>query len=111
MKLSTSQMEDMIIVSIEGEIDASNTSELNNFFNAQLEKQKRLIADFEKVEFLSSAGLRVLLSMIKETRKIGGDFRLASVQEEIYKVLKISGFAGILKIYPDLQAAIDSYSA
>jgi anti-anti-sigma regulatory factor len=48
--------------------------------------------------------------MIKETRQIGGDFRLAGVQEKIYRVLKISGFVGILKIYPDLQAAIESYS-
>jgi anti-anti-sigma factor len=110
MELSKNQKEDVVIVSIKGEVDAVTGPDLDNFLKEQLGEQKNFIADFSNVDFISSAGLRVLLAMIKETRQIGGDFRLAGVQEKIYRVLKISGFVGILKIYPDLQAAIESYS-
>ena len=110
MKLAEKKIENLIIVSIEGEIDAVTGPELANFFNEQLSKTKNLIADFSKVDFISSAGLRVLLATVKEARRIGGDLRLANVQEKAYKVFNISGFIGIIKIYPDLEAAIESYS-
>ncbi len=61
MKLSEKKIENLIIVSIEGEIDAITGPELANFFNKKLSKTKNLITDFSKVEFISSAGLRVLL--------------------------------------------------
>ncbi len=110
MKLAEKKIENLIIVSIEGEIDAVTSPELANFFNEQLSKTKNLIADFSKVDFISSAGLRVLLATVKEARRIGGDLRLAKVQEKVYKVFNISGFISIIKIYPDLEAAIESYS-
>ena len=110
MKLSEKKLENLIIVSIEGEIDAATGPKLASFFNDQLSKTKNLIADFSKVEFISSAGIRVLLGTVKEARRIGGDLRLAIVREQAYKVFKMSGFIRILKIYPDLEAAIKSYS-
>jgi anti-anti-sigma factor len=110
MELSKNQIENLVIVSIKGEIDAITGPDLDNFFKEQLAEQKNFITDFSKVDYISSAGLRVLLAMVKETRRIGGDLRLAAVQEKVYKVLKITGFISILKIYPDLEAAIKSYS-
>jgi len=110
MKLSEKKNENLIIVSIEGEIDAATGPQLAGFFNEQLSKTKNLVADFSKVDFISSAGLRVLLGTVKEARRIGGDLRLAKVKEKTYKVFKMSGFIRFLKIYPDLKAAIKSYS-
>jgi anti-sigma B factor antagonist len=110
MKLSEKKLENLILVSIEGEIDAVTGSELADFFNEQLPKTSNLIADFAKVEFISSAGLRVLLGTVKDMRKIGGDLRLANVSEKIFKVFKITGFTKFIKFYPDLEAAIESFS-
>ena len=110
MKLSEKKIENLIIVSIEGEIDAATGPKLDSFFNEQLSKTNNLIADFSKVDFISSAGLRVLLGTVKEARRIGGDLRLAKIQEKAYKVFKMSGFIRILKVYPDLETAIKSYS-
>jgi anti-anti-sigma factor len=110
MKLSETKIENLIIVSIEGEIDAATGPKLAGFFNEQLSKTKSLIADFSKVDFISSAGLRVLLGTVKEARSSGGDLRLAKVRKKAYKAFKMSGFTRILKIYPDLEAAIESYS-
>jgi anti-anti-sigma factor len=110
MKLSEKKIDNLIVVFIEGEIDAVTGPELTIFFNDQLSKTNNLIADFAKVDFISSAGLRVLLATVKEARRIGGDLRLAAVQENVSRVLKISGFISILKIFPNLEFAIKSYS-
>lgn len=110
MKLSNNKTENTSIVSISGEVDAVTGPELLKYFNAQLSEQKNLIADFSKVEYISSAGLRALLLTLKEARRIGGDLRLAAVHEKVYKVLKISGFVSFLKIYSDVAEAIKSYS-
>jgi anti-anti-sigma factor len=110
MKLFEKKLENLIIVSIEGEIDAATGPKLASFFDEQLSKTNNLIADFSKVDFISSAGIRVLLGTVKEARRSGGDLRLAKVQEKPYKVFRMSGFTRILKIYPDLEAAVESYS-
>lgn len=109
MELSINHYEYASVVSINGEIDAVTGPELDRYFKKQLLKQKNLIADFSNVDFISSAGLRVLLLTIKESRRIGGDLRLANVQEKVYKVLKISGFISFMKIFTDEDEAIQSY--
>ena len=93
MEISKEKSNDTMIISINGEIDTSTCGELGNYFQEQLPKQNKIIAEFSKVEYISSAGLRVLLSTLKETRKLGGDFRLASVKDNVQKVLDISGFS------------------
>jgi anti-anti-sigma factor len=110
MELSANSVENAIIISIKGELDAVTGPELLNFFKGKMEEQKNLIADFSKVEYISSAGLRVLLATVKESRRSGGDLRLTNVNENVNKVLKISGFISILKILPDTESAIKSYS-
>ena len=111
MELSKNTVENGVVVHIIGEIDAATVPELTDYFKEQIRKEKNLIVDFSKVEYISSAGLRVLLATLKETRKIEGDLRLASVLEVVYKILKISGFTSFLKIYPDLDEAVNSFKA
>ena len=110
MNLSATNFNNGIIVSIEGELDALTGPELQSFFKKQMSENNNLIADFSKVNYISSAGLRVLLATVKDARRSGGDLRLACVQENVNKVLKISGFVSILKILPDTESAIKSYS-
>ena len=69
----------------------------------------KLVADFSGVDYTSSAGLRVLLSAIKETRSQGGDMRLAGVQPDVLKVLNLSGFTSILKIFDTTDLAVASF--
>jgi len=62
------------------------------------------------VDYTSSAGLRVLLGAIKETRAQSGDIRLAGIQPDVQKVLNLSGFTNILKVFDDVDAAVASFS-
>lgn len=110
MKLAAKKVKNALIVSIEGDLDGRSGPELDQFFKDQMADNKNIIANLSKVEFISSAGLRVFLGTLKEARRKGGDLRVAHVQESVAKVFLISGFTRILKIFPDLDEAVKSFA-
>lgn len=69
----------------------------------------QLVGDLTEVIYTSSAGLRTLLATVKETRRLGGDFRLAGVRPEVLRVLELSGFTSILRVYEDVDTAVASF--
>ncbi|MBI2333621.1 MAG: STAS domain-containing protein [Chloroflexi bacterium] len=98
------------IIAVSGSIDALTSSELVKTLNDHIhDGHPNVIVDFGKVEFMSSAGLRAILASVKEARAAGGDFRLASPQPGIDKVLKMAGFYNIVKIYPTVEEALASF--
>ena len=110
MEISVKQIEGTVIVSISGSVDALTANEVTGFLSDQINRgQKQLIADLSQVEFMSSAGLRAILSTIKDSRQEGGDFRLAAPQPGVEKILRMSGFTSILKTYPTLEEAVASF--
>jgi anti-anti-sigma factor len=112
MEVAITQDGSVCVVAVRGSIDGSTAAELQQEFGAHLTgRQARLVIDCGALEYTSSAGLRVLLAGMKDTRRLGGDLRLAAVQSGVRKVLELSGFTGILKIYPDVRTAVDSYAA
>lgn len=112
MQISIEHQGHVTIVALAGSIDALTADTLTSALEEQVTAgHTRLVAAFEGVEYTSSAGLRVLLATLKETRRRGGDLRLASVQDRVRGVLELSGFTSILKCYPDVAQAVASYPA
>jgi anti-anti-sigma factor len=110
MEIQTREINEVTVVQFSGSLDILTAPEVT----AQLEKliaagRIRLVADLAGVNFTSSAGLRHLLNEVKEARSKGGDLRLAAVQPNVLKVLKISGFTNILKLFETVDAAVASF--
>ena len=61
------------------------------------------------MDYTSSAGLRVLLGTVKRARSGGGDLRLAGPNPDVRKVLDLSGFTGILKVFETVDDALASF--
>jgi anti-anti-sigma factor len=100
------------VVRITGSVDGLTADALLAALQEQIEAgNTRLIADLSGVSYTSSAGLRALLATVKQARSAGGDFRLASVMPPVHKVLEMSGFTTILKLYPDVELAVASFPA
>jgi len=111
MEIQNRQIEGVTVISLKGSIDALTAPQITEFMQAQIANGNvKLVADLSGVDYTSSAGLRVLLGAIKETRAQNGDMRLAGVQPDVLKVLNLSGFTNILKRYDDVNAAVASYS-
>lgn len=110
MDIVIREVEEVTVVVLDGSIDALTAAELTESLSGILEQGRRaLVADLAKVRYTSSAGLRVLLGTLKDSRRLGGDFRLAAVQQPVFRVLQMSGFADILRIFEDVEAAVLSF--
>lgn len=110
MEIQDRQVGEITILTINGEIDALSAPGITAYINGLVAKGNfKLIADLSGVGYTSSAGLRVLLGAVKETRLRGGDLRLAAVQPDVLKVLNLSGFTNILKLFDSVDSALGSF--
>lgn len=100
------------VVSVAGSIDSQTAPALATALSGHIGSgSTRLVADLAKVDYTSSAGLRALLGALKDTRQQGGDLRLAAVQRNVLKVLELSGFTSILKVYGEVGEAVASFGS
>ena len=88
---------DALSVTVEGRIDTTTAPELEKEIKDSLDGVKSLVLDFEKVEYISSAGLRVLLSTQKIMNK-QGEMKLINVSSDIMEIFEVTGFSDILTI-------------
>jgi len=97
---------------VKGSVDALTAAELTNIMSTQVEDgHANLVLDLAGLAFMSSAGLRSLLGAVKETRSHGGDLRIVSTNPGIDKVLKMSGFHNIAKVFTSQADAIASFGS
>ena len=82
---------------INGRLDTTTAPKLETVINECSESTKNLVLDLEKLEYISSAGLRVLLSAQKKMKKLGS-MKVKNVSEAIMDVFEMTGFADILVI-------------
>jgi anti-sigma B factor antagonist len=110
MDVIVEQMGKATLVRISGSVDGLTADALQTALQAQIDTGgTRLVGDLSGVEYTSSAGLRALLATLKLARQKGGDLRLAAVRPAVLRVLELSGFTSILKVYPDVDAAVASF--
>jgi anti-sigma B factor antagonist len=110
MEITIREVDQVTVVSIAGSVDGLTAEGLLGTLGEQVRSGRtRLVGDFALVDYTSSAGLRALLATTKEARQRGGDFRLAAVRADVHRVLEMSGFTSILKLYGDVDAAVASY--
>ena len=84
-------------VLLSGRLDTTTAPELEAFMEKELKDTQELVSDLTDLEYISSAGLRVLLKVQKYMNK-KGDFKLTHVSEVIEEIFEITGFSDILTI-------------
>jgi anti-sigma B factor antagonist len=110
MQLQYEERGKVTVVSVEGNLDALTAPDLGTALAGQIQAGNPfLVVDLKGVDYSSSAGLRVLLGALKETRRLEGDLRLAAVQDNVNKVLRLAGFTTIVRQFPDIESAIESF--
>ncbi len=86
-----------LVVELEGRLDTTTSPKLEEELRNSINGITSLVIDFEKLEYISSAGLRVLLAMQKIMNK-QGEMLLKNVSETVMEVLEVTGFIDILTI-------------
>ena len=99
------------VLTLSGKLDPVGGPELEKFCLSRLSAEKALLVlDMEAVTYVSSAGLRSILSLVKSLEKIGGGMTLCGLQPMVAKVIGYACFDGFLKIFPSRQEALASFT-
>ena len=97
LNITKEQKEDALQVVLEGRLDTTTAPELEKTLKESLDGVKELVLDFEDLEYISSAGLRVLLSAQKIMNK-QGSMKLIHVREEVKEIFEVTGFLDFLTV-------------
>lgn len=110
MEIQTSELKRVTLFEISGRIDSTNASELGEALNAAIDAGRtQVVLDLSNVEYMSSAGLRELVTALKKVKRGTGDLRLASPSPRVMEVLELAGLDSIFEIYPNQVEAVGSF--
>ena len=95
MKINFNNNNGLLNIALDGRLDTTTAPELENFIGNNYDGTGSIVIDCKKLSYISSAGLRVLLTAQKKTK---GAMKLINVCEEVMEVFEMTGFADILVI-------------
>ena len=92
-----------------GDLDATNVENVvEEIFSLLNQGILVIVADFEKLRYVNSTGLGILLHFSKSAKEKGGCFKIANVNENVYEIIEIIGATTLLDIYDELDEALRS---
>ncbi|PKL85475.1 MAG: anti-anti-sigma factor [Ignavibacteriae bacterium HGW-Ignavibacteriae-1] len=105
MNIVFSHENEIEVAKLSGRIDTTNSDEVQTELLGKIASgAKKLAIDFSEVTYISSAGLRAILSSVKEITKKEGKLAIFAMQDNIKDVFDMSGFSAIMNILPDYNA-------
>ena len=110
MRISIKATDDVMVLDIEGKLDALTSPEAESRITRLVEDgANKILVDFDKLDYVSSAGLRVLLSAAKRLESDGGELRICCLNDIVKEVFDISGFIKIFKVFASVSEALDDF--
>lgn len=108
MEIKQEKRDNALIMSIIGRLDATTATELEKELIPVIEKDRtKVVLDFSGLEYISSAGLRVLLLAMKATKKLAGELIISNMEDHIKEIFDIAGFLPIFKITATVEDALE----
>ncbi|MCG8547075.1 MAG: STAS domain-containing protein [Alphaproteobacteria bacterium] len=106
MKLGEEKRGTVLILTVEGRLDADTAGDVQGRIEALIDGgENALLLDLTKLDYISSAGLRVLLIAAKRLNGNNGRFAICGLSDNVAEVFAVSGFDTIIDIHPDMQSA------
>lgn len=111
MNIREIKKEKVTVLVVEGRIDSGTSAELEKKLIALIETcgVKDIAMDFSSMDYISSAGLRVLLMAAKRAGKLGGKVVLSGLGANVKEVFDISGFSNIFSIFVSQEEAVTAF--
>ena len=110
MRLDTARFADVVVLSPAGRVDHGTAEQLKTALAPHLARcakgQDHVVLDLAGVDYISSAGLRVMLTLAKKTRDTGGALALCGMGDLVREVFGLAGFLPLFAIEPGRDAAV-----
>lgn len=108
--INVSDQNEITLVEVSGRVDSMTANQFGEALTTQLDAgNSHIVLDLSSVDYMSSAGLREIVSALKTAKKAKGDVRLANPSSRVREVLEMAGLDTIFRIFPTQDAAINSY--
>lgn len=106
MKVTKEKEGETLVAKVDGRVDGTNAGEFQKALEAVITEADRvMILDCEKLSYMSSAGLRVVLLTARSLQRQNSKFAVCSLSEEIGSVFQISGFDRIIPVHASIADA------
>jgi anti-sigma B factor antagonist len=111
MEVTASKLKRCLLITADGRIDSSTAPKLQSVINEAIDEGNyKLVLDMTKVEFISSAGLWVLVNAQKKCKRFNrGEVILTCLSKRIHDALELAGFIPYFKIFEDPTQAVGSF--
>ena len=98
MEIKQTKDANKLTVELSGRLDTTTSPQLEEALASALDGVKDLVFDFNQIQYISSAGLRVLLNTQKKISAAGGSMKLVGVNDVVREVFEVTGFINILSV-------------
>ncbi len=110
MQISIKTTNEVKVLAFEGRLDTGTSPDAQQQLTRLIEEgETKILVNLEKVDYISSAGLRVLLVIAKQLKTTDGELRICSLNEVVKEVFDISGFDMILPISASELEALEGF--
>lgn len=106
VNIDVEQQGSIYVVNLEGRLDASTTPVVEKKMAKLLESVDKIAVDFTEISYLSSAGMRLLLSTTKKMQAKQGNIAYFGLNDEVLEIIKIAGFERILHLFKSKKDAL-----
>lgn len=111
-QFATRELDGVTVIEAEGRLDAPASPRLDRSLTRALEAgPARLVVDFQRVSYISSSCLRVLLLGARRTRGQGGDLKLCCLAGRVRQIFALAGFDLVFELYDTLDQAVAAFAA
>ncbi len=109
--VNRSCQEDIVIVSLEGYLDAHTAPKFEEIIQSELDQGcVRIIVDCQKLTYISSAGLGVFMGFVEEVRERDGDIKICGLEPKVKQIFDILHFETIYDILTDIPTTIRRFA-
>jgi len=111
MEITTQRFKHCDLLNVQGKVDSYTAPDLTKAIEAlNVENRYKIVLDFSKLEYMSSAGFRALLLGQRNCKRYNrGEIVLASVPKRIMDALELTGFTPLFKIFNDITSAVGNF--
>ncbi len=114
LAINVEKLKRVALVTVDGRIDSTNASELDNALKQTMsEGQYNVVVNLSDVDYMSSAGLRALVSALRECKKKRGDLGISNPSPRVSEVLDLAGLTTgptpLFTVYENDAAAVGSF--
>ena len=110
MNISIQDKGEAKVLQFEGRLDTNTSQDAQTTLDGVIQTgAQKILVDFEKLDYISSARLRVLLGTAKHLTRSGGELRLSALNETVQEIFDMSGFSQILSVFKTSDEALAGF--